>query len=435
MDYFDNNFEDDFSSREELPEGFSWEEMKPAIYEKMDREKDTKKAWWVFPLGLLGLCLFAGLYFYANTTSLSKSDEISNENASHVSIHSSSKNTNDKSNATVNNEKSVSSQTTKALSKDIESLSLVNNSLSTPKLSEALSAEKLSQKNLAAETIGTVLKKQEGITLAKSSGSPINKSSSSPENVSKNTADIFATSFNQKSQKESNSISQKINKNSVAFLLDPILYSDDLSTRGMLSLELSPELSIQLKNKIHLNLGYQHTTLVEEFDYREFDRYKVNRPNELISTTVNAFTGGIVSEVRKDTFVIETRTRELLQYNEYKMHSLQIGGDYSFELGNRFSLRAGLGARYIFKLSGNGYRIYQAPNDAPDLRNDREPFSANKLGLNTSMRLNYDLGKVNAFFKIQGTKYLSNWEQISYHPKHSPLIYGVQLGLSLNLGK
>ncbi len=457
MDYFEENFKDEFEGQDSnLPDGFGWEDMKAGIQEKMDDQKAVaSKKWW--SLLLLLFVAGCGSWMTFNAIYGEQKEEVNQEIEKPI-VKS---NAEDIDKYIVNNKKKstiVENIQSKKLEKNTTSLNGLITQIDQVQKSNVIeNKQRKVNSNIAASKSNSnrYFKNEEF-----SASTNVQRTRTGETELQKNFTEINQVrAINSFIQLPTIHLSKLTFNRNIKFLprhqkIVEQIKSDtprkDLSMRwglasgainwlemdqkdinydflsGYPGFTIRPSIELNFSKKQSVELAYQFSSLNQLFEYEGTRNYKQELENAVVGKLVNSLTGSEISETRRDTFVNASQRQKAVHYNKHQFQSLQLNYGITFKLNDKTNLRLYLGGEYAFTVNSKGLElnsdeiIQSFDKNNSDLKGGRfaTRFAAN-YEFSLSEKIGLNLG-------IHGSKYFGKWGRTD---RKGPLFYGIQAGI------
>ncbi|MEM9820521.1 MAG: hypothetical protein AAF985_05595 [Bacteroidota bacterium] len=462
MDYFNENFNiEDGHRHEDLPNDLEWEQMKEGIYGRMEQPspKSSKNRWPFLLLLLFSGCgtgSWLALNYFNQETSKAFVVVDKEQKESTKQIDSASAiapTTTDETKKDIPNKK-ISEGITESTKKRFNKNKTKSNFKFTKqeRVTQNLRSSKQNDQGVTFET--TEERKQINKTEDNSTKQTSDLKIQNPKNtveVSKLklvgiaalpsyafgmipfTRDLPATFQNPRKQHFKTYLEVSVAGGLTNWLAaDPQNINHDYVS-GYPGWSFTPTLSIFFKPNQALQIDYEYATFEELFDYDGSRPIQVYQEDVIVREVINSLTGDLIRAEREDVVLNGTRSYREIKYNRYQLHTLSLGYRFLQSIGNKSSLGVYGGVAYLFSLQSEGKRLDEH-FDVIAFNRSNPLFSGHQLGLRFALSYNFKIGpNTQVFSRVNGTKYLSNWELKDSPSATRPLVYGIQIGLRKNI--
>lgn len=439
MDFFEDKLKNSSERQDELPEDFSWENMREGVYSKMNASPQTNRWKWS-SLFILLLFVGCGGWFVLQESELKSTNELKEKSLLTNDIDKkqvdkkSSQPVFENSNTAENISKTVKKQT---LSENIEqritqsiettdhtSINDFNSKISTLKKTNFNFKESFKTQ----PSPSTIEKKSNENQVIKRIDplSPITALPALPIKFERNTArwNVLLTENKSNRMAPQFALEAMVGVNSWLAFSEAGAGDQYMSPFPGYAFALGGNISFDNKPSIHF--GYQFRNIQQLFDYEGTKTFNVNKQSAVVHQVLNSVTGNVLAQTIQDTSTTASKYNRELKYNSFKLHAFYLESAKNFKLNSKMILSPSFGVEYLFKISGNG-KTLNAERDVVIIDEQNPIYKNHQFALRLGLNYKFQIGENwSLSTKIQTAKYLSNWNVNEGIAK--PMIYSFNLG-------
>lgn len=405
MGYFEEQFGDYHKEDTSLPDDFSWEEMAPGIYDRMEQNRRRRFLfWWWILLPLLG-----GTYFwFGEEPSFIEPTSTSNPNqVSQIEV-------------------AYSDVLPKRRSKQGKTIDK-NLNYWTPQSSIFTNHFSASKNSFDIEKVSSSAVRQKGVRSDLLQEPKLNVFSQhllliSPE-------PMFGEFEKEPSFKSIYSIA--------------IFGGMGLLEQGFSDNVNSPYLSVfpdvhfglegqwEWKKGHALSAAWTYQRWTEEFFFEDRDEMLTEIPNQLIYRRESTITGNVIGEQYGTALTNSVRYRKERSYNQIQAHLFSAAYERIWSLYPKQSLSVGFSFHGMFGLKNDGRRL----NANGEIQDIEGQVGYRSVGALAGLQLRYAYQVYPdwaVWFRIQGLQSFTNWDESGISDIY-PRIWNAQLGVSYHL--
>jgi hypothetical protein len=143
------------------------------------------------------------------------------------------------------------------------------------------------------------------------------------------------------------------------------------------------------KEKWAINLAYDHNFAVQFFDFQSADSIAYFQDNVITHIAVNAYSGD-QRDIKNDISGMTGRRRNFKTYNTFRSHSIGLSLYYLTLKRNNLYIYTGLGGRYSIGQNSQGYNLDKT-GEIIEYNNLTSIYSLNGIDVTGSLSIEYNL--------------------------------------------